>query len=159
MLALKAAISVALLLCVFWLVTFHYDTAEILLDVRGLSPSILGVVVLALLANVFAAVLRFQVIAADINRRPVALRQAMAVVSAGSLAGALFFQIAGQLMARGVIAGRGGISFATVVVITAYERFMAAAVSALLALAGALYIFGNVYLDQGSGGADLVKIV
>ncbi|HTM74581.1 MAG TPA: hypothetical protein VL198_15245, partial [Pseudolabrys sp.] len=63
MLALKAAISVALLLCVFWLVTFHYDTAEILLDVRGLSPSILGVVVLALLANVFAAVLRFQVIA------------------------------------------------------------------------------------------------
>jgi len=88
MLALKAAISVALLLCVFWLVTFHYDTAEILLDVRGLSPSILGVVVLALLANVFAAVLRFQVIAADINRRPVALRQAMAVVSAGSLAGA-----------------------------------------------------------------------
>jgi uncharacterized membrane protein YbhN (UPF0104 family) len=159
MLALKAAISVALLLCVFWLVTFHYDTAEILLDVRGLSPSILGVVVLALLANVFAAVLRFQVIAADVNHRPVAFRRAMAVVSAGSLAGAIFFQIAGQLMARGVIAGRGGISFATVVVITAYERFMAAAVSALLALAGALYIFGNVYLDQGSGGADLVKIV
>ena len=29
MLALKAAISVALLVCVFWLVTFHDDTAEI----------------------------------------------------------------------------------------------------------------------------------
>lgn len=159
MLALKAAISVALLVCVFWLVTFHYDTAEILLDVRGLSPQILGVVSLALLANVFAAVLRFQIIATDVNRRPVAFRRAMAVVSAGSLAGAIFFQIAGQLMARGVIAGRAGISFATVVVITAYERFVAAAVSALLALAGALYIFGNVYLDQGSGGADLVKIV
>jgi uncharacterized membrane protein YbhN (UPF0104 family) len=159
MLALKAAISVALLLCVFWLVTFHYDTSEILLDVRGLSPPILGVVVLALLANVFAAVLRFQVVATDINGRSVAFRRAMAVVSAGNLAGAIFFQIAGQLMARGVVAGRGGISFAAVVVITAYERIIAAAVSALLALAGALYIFGNVYLDRGSGGADLVRIV
>src|SRR4029079_5017990 len=155
----KAAISIALLLCVSWLVTFHYDISEILLDLRGLSPQILGVVVLALLANVFAAVLRFQVVATDINGRPVAFRRAMAVVSAGNLAGAIFFQIAGQLMARGVLAGRGGISFAAVVVITAYERIIAAAVSAFLALAGALYIFGNVYLDQESGGADLVRVV
>jgi len=93
MLALKAAISVALLLCVSWLVTFHYDISEILLDLRGLSPQILGVVVLALLANVFAAVLRFQVVATDINGRPVAFRRAMAVVSAGNLAGAIFFQM------------------------------------------------------------------
>ena len=83
----------------------------------------------------------------------------MAAVSAGSLAGALFFQIAGQLMARGVIAGRGGMPFAAVVVITAYERFTAAIVSALFALGGAFFIFGNVYLDQSSGGAELVKIM
>ena len=61
----------------------------------------------------------------------------------------IFFQIAGQLLARGVIAGRGGIPFSAVVVITAYERFIAAIVSALLALAGALFIFGDVVSGSG----------
>ena len=83
----------------------------------------------------------------------------MAAVAAGSLAGAVFFQITGQLMARGVIAGRGGMPFAAVVVITAYERITAAIVSALFALGGAFFIFGNVYLDQSSGGAELIKII
>jgi len=43
--------------------------------------------------------------------------RAVAAVSVRSLAGALFFQIAGQLMARGVIAGREGIWFSAIVVI------------------------------------------
>ncbi len=155
---LKAAISIVLLAGVFFLVVYYYDTSELLADARGLSVATIGMIIIALLANTLAAVLRFKVIATDI-KHPIHFRRAMAIVGAGSLAGAIFFQIAGQLLARGVIAGRGGIPFAAVVVITAYERFIAAIVSALLALAGALFIFGNVYLDQASGGSDLIKIM
>jgi hypothetical protein len=155
---LKAAVSIALLVGVVVLVGFYYDTSEIFDNIRALSIGAVSAILVALLANAFAAVLRFKIIATEI-KHPIEFRQAMAAVSAGSLAGALFFQIAGQLMARGVIAGRGGIPFAAVVVITAYERFTAAIVSALLALGGALFIFGNVYLDQSSGGAELIKIM
>jgi hypothetical protein len=155
---LKASISIVLLIGVVLFVAFYYDTSEIFDDFRALSPSSLAAVFAALLANALAAVLRFKVIADEIEH-PITFRRSMAAVSAGSLAGALFFQIAGQLMARGVVAGRGGIPFAAVVVITAYERFTAAIVSALLALGGAFFIFGSVYLDQSAGGADLIKIM
>ena len=155
---IKPAVSVVLLVGVIFLVGFYYGTAEIFDDIRALSLGALSAILFALFGNAFAAVLRFKVIAGEIEH-PVALRRAMAIVSAGNLAGAIFFQIAGQLMARGVIAGRGGIPFASIVVITAYERFTAAIVSALFALGGAFFIFGNVYLDRSSGGAELLKIM
>jgi hypothetical protein len=155
---LKPAVSIILLAGVIFVVGYYYGTSEILDDIRAISVGALCAILLALFANAFAAVLRFKVIAGEIEH-PVAFRRAVAVVSAGSLAGAVFFQIAGQLMARGVVAGRGGIPFASVVVITAYERFTAAIVSALFALGGAFFIFGNVYLDQSSGGAELLKIM
>jgi len=154
----KAAVSIALLLGVVVLVGYYYDTSEILSDIRALSVGAIGLFFVALFANAFAAVFRFKIIAGEIEH-PIGFRRAMAAVSAGTLAGAIFFQIAGQLMARGFIASRGGIPFAAVVVITAYERFTAAILSALLALGGAFFIFGNIYLDQSAGGADLIKIM
>ncbi len=155
---LKALVSIALLGGVVFLVGYYYGFSEISDDFRALSIGSSGVVFIALLVNAFAAVFRFKVIAGEI-KHPIGFRSAMAAVAAGSLAGAVFFQITGQLMARGVIAGRGGMPFAAVVVITAYERITAAIVSALFALGGAFFIFGNVYLDQSSGGAELVKII
>ncbi|MCK9389922.1 MAG: lysylphosphatidylglycerol synthase domain-containing protein, partial [Sulfuritalea sp.] len=77
---------------------------------------------------------------------------------AGSLAGAVFFQIAGQLMARGVVMKRGGMPFGAVVVVTLYERLVAAVLSCLIAIFGALYVFGRVYLDPGTGGIELIKL-
>lgn len=155
---LKPAVSIVLLAVVIFTVGYYYGTSEIVDDIRALSVGALCAIGFALFANALAAVLRFKVIAGEIEH-PITFRPAMAVVSAGNLAGAMFFQIAGQLMARGVVAGRGGIPFAGIVVITAYERFTAAIVSALFALGGAFFIFGNVYLDQSSGGADLLKIM
>src|SRR5438105_5828832 len=155
---LKPAVSIVLLVAVALLVGFYYDASEFFDDIRALSAGALGAILFALLANAFAAVLRFKIIATEIEH-PVTFRRAMAAVSVGSLAGAVFFQIAGQLMARGVIAGRGGVPFAAVVVITAYERFTAAIVSALFALGGAFFIFGNVFLGQSLGGAGLLKIL
>ncbi len=155
---LKAGVSAALLFGVVVLVGYYYGFSEVYDDFRALSIGSVGAVFVALLANAFAAVFRFKVIASEI-KHPIGFRSAMASVAAGSLAGAAFFQITGQLMARGVIAGRGGMPFAAVLVITAYERITAAIVSALFALGGAFFIFGNVYLDQSSGGAELIKII
>ena len=154
----KATTSIALLIGVVALVGMLYGISEVVDDIRALSVAALSAVLIALLANAFAAVLRFKIIATDIEH-PITFRRAVAAVSAGSLAGALFFQIAGQLMARGVIAGREGMPFAAVVAITAYERITAAIVSALFALGGAFFIFGHLYLDRAAGGADLIKIM
>jgi hypothetical protein len=154
----KATVSIALLLAVIILIGYYYDPSEILSNIRTLSFGAVCAFFAALFANAFAAVFRFKIIAKEIGH-PIGFRRAMAVVSAGTLAGAMFFQIAGQLVARGFIAGQGGIPFAAVVVITAYERFTAAILSALLALGGAVFIFGNIYLDRSAGGADLIKII
>ncbi len=100
---LKAAVSIALLVGVVVLVGYYYDLSEILSDIRSLSVGAVGLFFVALFANAFAAVLRFKIIASEIEH-PIGFRRAMAAVSAGTLAGAVFFQIAGQLMARGFIA-------------------------------------------------------
>ena len=89
---------------------------------------------------------------------PITFRRAVAAVSAAT-SPVRFFSNCRTTDGAGVIAGREGMPFAAVVVITAYERVTAAIVSALFALAGAFFIFGNLYLDRSAGGADLIKII
>jgi hypothetical protein len=156
--AIKLIISFILLGIVFAVLTRNYDFTTIRADLHRLSLLSVIAVAAALLLSALAASLRFKIIAADIGH-PAGFRQSMAAVSAGSLAGAMFFQIAGQLIARGAVMARHGAPFASVVVITAYERILAAILSGLVALAGAYYIFGKVYLEQSTGGAQLIKIM
>lgn len=154
----KIFVSITLLIVVAAVLAYNYGLSEILSDIRQLSLLAVCGIFAALLANALAATFRFKTIAREIGY-PISFRYALATVSASNLAGALFFQIAGQLVARGVIAGRGGIPFAEIVVITVYERVPAALVSALFALGGAFFIFGNIYLDRSSGGAELIKLI
>jgi len=156
--ALRFGSSIAFLVGAIAIVIFNADMPGLLGDARRLSIPVLGTIFAALLANSLAAALRFRTIAGDVGY-PISLRQAMAAVSGGSLAGAAFFQIAGQLMARGFIMAKGGVPFASVAVMTLYERFVAAIISGLLALGGAYFIFGQIYLDQNSGGSQLIKII
>ncbi len=155
---IKLVTSITLLGIVVGYLAFNYDLSDVRSDLHQLSFVTIFVIFAVLFANALAATLRFKVIAADIGHC-VSFRSAMATVSASTLAGAVFFQIAGQLMARGVIASRSGMPFAAVVIITAYERITAAIISALFALGGALFIFGHIYLDQSAGGAELIKII
>lgn len=157
MVAIKAAVSMGLLAIAVALVGYNYGFGGVLNNLQQLSLPIVGVTAAGLLANAVLAAFRFKIIASDTGHS-ISFRRAMAAVGAGSLAGAVFFQIAGQLMARGVIMKRGGMSFGAVVVVTLYERIVAALVSGLIAIFGALYVFGRVYLDQSTGGAELIKI-
>jgi uncharacterized membrane protein YbhN (UPF0104 family) len=154
----KVSISLTLLVAALVLIASNYDLSAIISDLRRLSIGTLATVALAFLANALIAVLRFKVIAADMGHQ-VSFRNSMAAVSAGTLAGALFFQLAGQLIARGAIMGRGGVPFASVVVITLYERVVAAIISALVAIAGAYLVFGRIYIDPHAGGAELIKLM
>src|SRR5262249_40423546 len=127
-------------------------------SIKRFSPATAALILCALLINGLVAAYRFKV-ASRATGHQVRFREALAGVAAGSLGGALFFQLAGQLMARGFVMRRGAMPFAAIVAVTLYERIVAAALSGALAIAGALYIFGRVYLDQEAGGLILVKIV
>jgi hypothetical protein len=149
----KVTVSITMIAIALGVLASNFDLWKIQSDIRALSPSAVVIFSSALLANVLIAAIRFRAISGDMGY-PVSVRQAMTAVSAGGLAGALFFQVAGQLIARGAVMGKIGTPFANVVVITAYERAIAAVLSAAAALAGAYFIFGKIYLDPTSGGID-----
>ena len=154
----KLIVSICLLGAVVAVLAYKFSLSEILVDIRRFSVLEICAVFVALFGNALAATFRFKMIAAEIGHE-ISFRYALATVNASNLAGALFFQIPGQLAARGLMAGRGGIPFVDIVVITAYERISAAIVSALFALGGALFVYGNIYLDKSSGGAELITLV
>lgn len=81
------------------------------------------------------------------------------MLSVGQIAGAVTIQFFGQIVARSVLLGRRGISAPANIAITTYERIAAAAISGLMALAGAWYLFGNVAIDFSGGGAQFMKII
>lgn len=158
MTALKSLTSALLFTGVIILVGLNYNFSDLVDDAGKISTPALAIVFISLLGNALAASLRFKAVATLIGHR-VTFRHAMAAAGAGSLVGALFFQIAGQLMGRSFVMARAGVPLASVVVLTAYERGIAAIFSGILALAGAYFVFGSVYLDQNAGGGTLIKIM
>jgi hypothetical protein len=154
----RPVVSILLLAALIPFAVFYFGTDNIVDSLKKFSPATAGLLFGALLINGLVAAYRFKVVAGATGHK-VAFREAMAAVAAGSLGGVLFFQLAGQLMARGFVMRRGPMPFAAIVAVTLYERITAAALSGVLALAGALYIFGRVYLDPQAGGLILIKIV
>ncbi len=155
---LKWLISIVLLIGAIYLVSLSYNVSDLASDFGKISSAVLALIFLSLLANAIAASLRFQLAARQIGYQ-VTVRHAMAAVGVGSVAGTLFFQLAGQLIGRGFVMSRIAVPFASVVVLTAYERIVAAIVSVLLAAAGAYFIFGTVYRDKDAGGGAFIKIM
>src|ERR1700733_3686900 len=108
--ASKWLISILLLIGVIFFVGRNYNFSGFVDDARKISLPVLTLVLLSLLGNALAASLRFKVVAMRIGHR-VTFRQAMAAVSAGSLFGAIFFQIAGQLIGRSFVMARTAVPF------------------------------------------------
>src|SRR5215469_5613072 len=97
------------------------------------SLSSLAMVTVALLAGTFLGALRLRIVAADLGYRP-SLNGCLAAVTLGQIGGSLFFQIAGQLIARSAVLKRHGLPISATVIATLYERFAGLAVSLGLAL-------------------------
>jgi hypothetical protein len=122
------------------------------LDLATLASATVALGLGALLAS-----LRLWLIARDLGYA-MRMRDAIAALSLGQIAGSLFFQIVGQTIARGAFLSRRGVPLAGTLVMTGYERLTALAVSLALAAAGAWHLFGRITLDVEAGGAEFVRL-
>jgi len=155
---LKGFVTVALLLTAIWIAAANFDRQQFLEIVATLNLATLGLVAFFLLASSLFASLRIRSIAAGFGYT-LSLRDSIAVLSLGQIGGAIFFQIFGQLMARGSYLSHRNVPFAGTVLITGQERIAAALVSLTLATVGALYLFHTISFDLNAGGADLIRIL
>lgn len=135
----------------------HVNIAGVARAAASLPAAALVTLAAALVAGTLLSCLRLQLVARDLGA-PMRFGDAMAATAAGAIGGALFFSIFGQVLARSAVLAKTGVSPSATIVLTGYERLIAAAVSFLLALGGAIYLFGHVALDLQFGGAELLKL-
>ena len=155
---LRIVVTATLLLTVGWIAVANIDREQLLETFRALNAINLGLTVFFLLLSSLFASLRVRSIAAGLGY-PLSLRESVAVLSLGQIGGAIFFQVFGQLMARGSYLSRRDVPFAGTVLITGQERIAAALVSLILATIGALYLFRTITFDLNRGGTELVWIL
>jgi uncharacterized membrane protein YbhN (UPF0104 family) len=155
---IKVSSSLVLLTVAFYFATRDIDSSQVSLAIRQLSPAFILTPTIAITISSLFAALRVRSIARSLGY-PLTFRDSIAVVSLGQLGGVLFFQVFGQLMARGSYLTRRNVPFAGTVIITGQERIAAALVSFGLAVVGALYLFHQLSFDLAEGGLDLIRIV
>lgn len=124
----------------------------------GISLPLIVGVALAQAAGILLAAVRLQFLAGDFGHR-LSFRDSLRATSVGALAGYFFFQMVGQIAARGRILDRTGVRANTVAILTLYERGVALMVSAALAVAGALYVFGSINIRLLSGELSLLTVI
>lgn len=89
----------------------------------------------------------------------IAYPQALRGFTISALVSVVFFNIFGQLVARSSYFRRSEISSSSVILITGYERLLAALISGLAALIGALFLYGQVVIDWMGGGAAFARLL
>lgn len=142
----KIAVSLGLLSSALGVAAYNGS-----LGVAGFAkfgPNLIGSVTAAILVGFLLAILRLRMISADLGYR-LTFMQSVAAFSMGQVGGILFFQIVGQLVARGAYLSRveTNVPMAGTILITGSERLAAALVSTILAIVGALYLFRGITLD------------
>jgi hypothetical protein len=155
---LRIAVTLALLAIVGVLIYRTADASAVAKTFDALTLKTVAYVSLFLFVGALAASLRLKIIARSMGY-PLTFREAVGALSVGAIGGNLFFQIAGQLMARGALLARRNVPVAATVVLTGYERLAALLVSTGLAAAGALHIFGRLRLDLAAGGLSILNIL
>jgi len=155
---LRIAISLLLLAGAAWVVARETDWTLVGAAFTRMSYGAFVLAILALVAGALLATLRLQWIARDLGYR-LSFRDAMAGFTYGQVMGAVFFQLAGQLLARSAVLARRQVPPSATILITGYERLAALFISLLLAAIAAGYLFGAISLDYRQGGAAFIKIV
>ncbi|CAN5412426.1 hypothetical protein BH10PSE10_BH10PSE10_15670 [soil metagenome] len=143
----RLVVTFLLLIAAFLLATYNISTPEYRRLLSKFDVAVIGWISLTTLAGYALASLRLQLIASDLGYH-LTFRQSVAAVSIGLVGGSLFFQLIGQIVARGSYLARLSIPMAGTVLITGNERIGAAFVSLGLACAGALYLFHGITVDS-----------
>jgi Lysylphosphatidylglycerol synthase TM region/O-Antigen ligase len=155
--AILLALSVVLLFGAAAVVYTRSDWTAVAARLAQLSWLPIATAFALMLAGGLLASLRLKLIAGDLGYR-LSFRDAVSALGLGHLAGILFFQVAGQLMARGLLLSRRRIPVSGTIVVTGYERLVALAVSFVLAALGAIFIFGRISINTAEGGIPVIKI-
>ena len=150
---IPAAVTVA----AFVVAGSRIDLGDAIAAARNLPVTTLINVFAVLLLGSALACLRLWFIAGDMGR-PVRFRDAIVATMSGQLAGAVFFQIIGQTIARSAILSKADMPVAATIALTGYERLVAAAISFAFALAGGWYLFGHIALDLQAGGDEFLRL-
>jgi uncharacterized membrane protein YbhN (UPF0104 family) len=156
--AFRLVVSFALLLGVAIAIVVRQGADAILSSFSGVSPSALLLAGAALLVSALLGAVRVKFIADDLGYA-LSWRDAFAALGLGQVGGALFFSVAGQLIARGAYLSARGQPVSATILMVGYERVLAALVSLALAAWGAWYVFGRVGLDLEAGGAGFLELV
>ncbi|RDV03182.1 lysylphosphatidylglycerol synthase transmembrane domain-containing protein [Undibacter mobilis] len=154
----RLLISLLLLAVATWVVARETDWTLVSSTFTRVSWAAFVLTILALLAGALLATLRLQWIARDLGYR-LSFRDALAGFTYGQVLGAVFFQLAGQLLARSTVLARRQVPPAATILITGYERLAALFISLLLATLAASYLFGAISLDYRQGGSAFIRIV
>ena len=118
---LKVLVSIGLTVAVFYLIFTRGDGPSFdTVWVRFSAKLFVMVVALCMLATALS-VWRLKLIAQDLGYR-LSVRDSIAALSLGLLAGTIFFQLVGQLMARGALLSRRGMPVAATITLTVYEQ-------------------------------------
>lgn len=154
---LSALVTVALLFTVVISVLVMAGPQALYDAFAGLAWSSFAIVAGLLAGGILLSSLRLKLIAADVGY-VFSFREAVKTLNLSQIAGVVFFQIAGQLIVRGVVLSQQGVPAAATIVISGYERAIALSVSLLLAAGGAIYLFGTLSFDFDSGGYSFIKL-
>lgn len=155
---LRLAISLLLLVGAAWVVARETNWSLVSAALSRVSSGTFALAILALFGGALLATLRLQWIARDLGYK-LTFRDALAGFTYGQVMGVLFFQLAGQLLARSTVLARRQVPPSATIVITGYERLAALVISLLLAIVAAIYLFGAISLDYRGGGSSFIKIV
>jgi O-antigen ligase len=155
---LQLVLSLVLLAGVGFAVVSQHGFEAILASIGEVGPSALAFAGGALLAAALLGAARVKQVAADFGY-DLTWRDAFAALGLGQIGSALFFSVAGQLVARGTYLSARGQPVSATVLMVGYERVLAALVSFALAAAGAWYVLGQLGLDLEGGGAGFLKLL
>lgn len=138
--------TIAFLFAAALVAFYNFDWAAFCSSIARFDLATIGYVLAITAIGYALASLRLRVIASDLGY-DLSFKQSIATVSLGLVGGFLFFQLVGQLVARGAYLAKRSIPMSGTVIITGSERIGAAIVSAAMAAAGAIYIFGKLSVD------------
>lgn len=153
----KIAISAITMAGVAWFVFLRSDFNFSLDTFAKISPIFIVIAFAMTIVAALIASLRL-FITARIFGYWISFPQSVAALSLGQIGGALFFQLAGQLMARSAWLSRFQVPVSGTLVITGYERVSALVASLLMASSGVLYLFGGLTFQASSASTNPIRL-
>jgi uncharacterized membrane protein YbhN (UPF0104 family) len=135
-----------------------FDLRRLATVLGGVAPTAVVLAFGLVLANTLLSCVRYHVLLRDLGV-PQRFATSLHNNAVSLLGGLVFFNFFGQSLSRSALLRREGWSPAMAFVVTGIERAVALVLLLLLAVAGALLLFGNLTIGLESGGTLVHQLV